>query len=62
MAIIGTGICIGENLLLSIGLVGIFLYWLNLNFWEYVHFHSKVCIVNVQTFCDMEIDVTSKVS
>ena len=57
MAIIG--ICIGENILLSIESVGIFLY---LNFWEYVHFHSKVCIVNVQTFCDMEIDVTSKVS
>ena len=31
MAIIGIGICIGENLLLGIGigLVGIFLYWWN---------------------------------
>ena len=57
MAIIG--ICIGENILLSIKSVGIFLY---LNFWEYVHFHSKVCIVNVQTFCDMEIDATGRVS
>ena len=62
MAIIGIGICIGGNILLSIELVGIFLYWLNLNFWEYVHFHCKVCIVNVQTFCDMEIDATGRVS
>ena len=31
MAIIGIGVCIGENLLLGIGigLVGIFLYWWN---------------------------------